>query len=416
VGYRARVIDSELESGLLRAGALQIIGPKSCGKTVTARQLAKSEIRIDTDPQVTPAMQADPRRLLLGETPRLLDEWQEQQILWNYVRHEVDDRQAKGQFILAGSAHPVEDVKLHSGAGRIEQLRMRPMTFLELGFSTGEVSLAALLKGEAPYSEPLAVNLKDLAEQIARGGWPGQLDASTHNALISNRSYLSMITEVDMSRVSGQRRDPSRVRSLLASYARNTAIPATVTTLTADAIGVESASTRETVMSYIDALSRLMIVEDLPAWNVHLRSRAALRQAPKRHLVDPSLAVAALGANVDALLNDLIFMGFLFESEVLRDLRVYAQPLEAKVSHYRDSNRNETDIILQVPDGAWAAFEVKLGFGGADEGATSLLRLAETVDTEKTGRCLGLTVITGLGFAHRRLDGVNVVPLATLAP
>jgi predicted AAA+ superfamily ATPase len=169
-------------------------------------------------------------------------------------------------------------------------------------------------------------------------------------------------------------------------------------------------------MSYIDALSRLMIVEDLPAWNVHLRSKAALRQAPKRHLVDPSLAVAALGANVDALLNDLIFMGFLFESEVLRDLRVYAQPLEAKVSHYRDSNRNETDIILQVPDGAWAAFEVKLGFGGADEGATSLLRLAETVDTEKTGRCLGLTVITGLGFAHRRLDGVNVVPLATLAP
>jgi predicted AAA+ superfamily ATPase len=159
-----------------------------------------------------------------------------------------------------------------------------------------------------------------------------------------------------------------------------------------------------------------MIVEDLPAWNAHLRSKASLRQTPKRHLVDPSLAVAALGAHVDALLDDLIFMGFLFESEVLRDLRVYAQPLEAKLSHYRDSNRNEADIILHMPDNSWAAFEAKLGFGGADEGAASLLRLAKTVDAEKTGRCLGLCVITGLGFAHRRPDGVNVVPLGTLAP
>jgi predicted AAA+ superfamily ATPase len=412
--YRQRVVDKELASSLERAGAVQIIGPKACGKTLSARQIAKSEIRVDTDPQVAAAMQTDPQRLLIGATPRLLDEWQEQQILWNYVRHEVDDRQAKGQFILAGSANPVEDIKLHSGAGRIERLAMRPMTWSEVGFSTKEVSLAALLRGDEPYSQPLGIKIADVAEQIARGGWPEQLEATTKNALVSNRRYLSLITEVDISRVSNKRRDPLRVQSLLASYARNTAIPATISTLTNDAVGKDTVSTRETVVDYIDALARLMIVEDLPAWNAHLRSKAALRQNPKRHLVDPSLAVAALDANIDALLDDLVFLGFLFESVVLRDLRVYAQALEAKLCHYRDSNRNETDIILQLPNNSWAAFEVKLGFGGADEGAASLQRLAKTVDEQKTGKLLALTVITGLGFAHRRPDGVNVVPLATL--
>jgi predicted AAA+ superfamily ATPase len=263
-----------------------------------------------------------------------------------------------------------------------------------LGFSIQEVSLAALLKGSEPYSEPLSIRLEDLAEQIARDGWPEHLEATTHNALISNRRYLSLITEVDISRVSNKRRDPLRVQSLLASYASNTATPATITTLTNDAIGEDTVSTRETVVDYIDALTRLMIVEDLPAWNAHLRSKATLRQIPKRHLTDPSFAVAALDANVDALLKDLVFLGFLFESTVVRDLRVYAQPLEAKLCHYRDSNRNEADIILQLPNNSWAAFEVKLGFGGADEGAASLKRLAATVDKEKTGCPLSQVVWT----------------------
>ncbi|MDR1184071.1 MAG: DUF4143 domain-containing protein [Coriobacteriales bacterium] len=416
MNYIKRVIDEELNLALRRTGGVQIVGAKSCGKTMSAQQVARSEVHIDIDPQVEIAMQTDPSRLLLGEVPRLLDEWQEQPALWNHVRHAIDSRQAKGQFVLTGSANPVESVKLHSGAGRIAKLVMRPMTWHEMGFSTGEVSLRSLLEGNPPNSATLGIGISDIAEQVARGGWPGQLAATTAEALANNRDYLSMIVEADISRVSERKRDPRRVRSLLASYARNAATPATITTLAEDAAGADGGLTRETVVDYIDALTRLMIVEELPAWNAHLRSKASLRQTPKRHLVDPSLAAAVLSADVDALLADLVLLGFLFESVVLRDLRVYAQPLEARLSHYRDSSRNEADIILQLPNGDWAAFEVKLGFGGANEGATSLLRVANAVDQSRTGKLLALTVITSLGFAHRRPDGVNVVPLATLMP
>jgi predicted AAA+ superfamily ATPase len=414
VKYLPRIVDEELQSHLKRLGAVLITGPKACGKTETARQAARSEIGFDTDPMVAQRMQIDPKRLLVGDTPRLLDEWQEQPLIWNYVRHEVDDRQTAGQFILAGSANPVEDAKLHSGAGRISRLRMRPMTWSETGFSNNAVSLKSLLAGKAPDSDTLAISLDDLAEWIARGGWPGQLDRSTPEVLANMRAYLSLIAEIDLSRVSNRRRDPVKVASLLRSYARNISTPASVTTLATDVSGDENIADRETVAEYIEALSRLMIVEDLPAFNAHLRSKAALRKTPKRHFVDPSLAVAALGIDVAALTQDLVYLGFLFESTVLRDLRVYAQSLEARLSHYIDSNRHEADIILQLPDNSWAAFEVKLAFSAADEGARSLLRLAEDIDTKRTGRLLALTVITGFGFAHRRPDGVNVVPLATL--
>jgi predicted AAA+ superfamily ATPase len=359
-------------------------------------------------------MQIDPKRLLVGDTPRLLDEWQEQALIWNYVRHEVDARQTTGQFILAGSANPVEDTKLHSGAGRISRLRMRPMTWSETGFSSNAVSLKSLLAGQTPDSDTLTLGLDDLAGQIARGGWPGQLGRSTPEALANMRAYLSLIAEVDISRVSNRRRDPEKVARLLRSYARNISTPASITTLASDVSGDRNIADRETVADYIEALSRLMIVEDLPAFNAHLRSKASLRKTPKRHFVDPSLAVAALGVDVAALAHDLIYLGFLFESSALRDLRVYAQSLEARFSHYIDSNRHEADIILQLPDNSWAAFEVKLAFSAADEGARSLLRLAEDIDVKKTGRLLALTVITGFGFAHRRPDGVHVVPLATL--
>jgi predicted AAA+ superfamily ATPase len=256
--------------------------------------------------------------------------------------------------------------------------------------------------------------LEDIAGHIARGGWPALHDKSLADALAENADYFSLLTEVDISRVSERRRDPVKVRSLLASYARNIATPASINTLTLDATGENNSLARNTVKDYIDALTRLMIIEDVPAWNAHLRSKAALRTAPKRHFVDPSLAVAALGADIDALLEDIVFLGFLFESEVVRDLRVFAQAFGATVCHYRDSKRRESDIILQMPNGDWAVFEVKLGFAASDEGAKALKRVLAEVDTQKTGRCLGLTVITGFGFAHRRADGVNVVPLATL--
>ena len=414
--YRPRVVDEELKKILGYAGAALIDGPKACGKTETARQVAKSEVQVDVDPDVKLILQTEPQRLLQGATPRLLDEWQEQPNLWNLVRHEIDNRQAKGQFVITGSANPAESAKLHSGAGRFARLRMRPMSWWELGASSGEVSLCELAAGVAPKSDKATITLEAIAQQIARGGWPGQLEADIQQALAMNRNYLSMIAEVDISRVSERRRDPIKVARLLQSYARNTAIPASVTTLASDAAGSDTPLNRETTSGYIDALSRLMIVEDLPAFNAHLRSRATLRTTPKRYLVDPSLAVAALGADVNALLGDLVFMGFLFEAEVVRDLRVYAQLHEGQLRQYRDSNKNEVDIVVQYPNNDWAAFEIKLAFAAADEGAASLLRMKENINVRKTGECLSLTVITGFGFAHRRADGVNVVPLATLRP
>jgi predicted AAA+ superfamily ATPase len=412
--YRTRVIDEELKTKLRVSGGVLMAGPKACGKTESARQIAKSEIRVDVDPTVELAMQTDPSILLLGETPRLIDEWQEQPQLWNLVRHEIDDRKLKGQFILAGSSKPVEETKMHSGAGRIARLRMRPMSWWESGISSGEVSLKALLAGYAPKSSATSHGLKNLAGYIVTGGWPELIGSSVDDARIWNRDYLTLLSEVDVSRVSNRKRDPVKVRRLLSSYARNTAIPASISTLATDTTGEDSDISRATASDYVDALSRLMIVEDLPAWNAHLRSKAELRTMPKRHLVDPAIAVAALNADVDALMKDLVFLGFLFESVVVRDLRIYGQAMEAEIAHYRDTSRREADIIMQFPDYSWAAFEVKLGLKGADEGAAALLKIARDVDGSKTGNCLGLTVITGFGFAHRRKDGVNVVPLSTL--
>jgi predicted AAA+ superfamily ATPase len=414
--YQPRVIDGELQQRLKRSGAVLISGPKGCGKTESARQLAKSEIRIDIDLRVPDAMQIDPGLLLRGDTPRLLDEWQEQPVLWNHVRREVDDRQAKGQFILTGSANPVEDVKMHSGAARISKLSMRPMSLWESGYSSGEVSLKDIVAGAHPTSKMCEHTLQDIIWNIIVGGWPTHIGKDFADAALDNADYVSLLADVDISRVSKRKRDPIKVRNLLKSYARNIAIPATVSTLAKDVIGDEDSIARATVNDYIETLTRLMIIEDLPAWNAHLRSKAELRTTPKRHFIDPSLAVAALGADLDALLNDVIFLGYLFESEVLRDLRIYSQPLRATVAHYKGSKRRESDIILQFPDSSWAAFEVKLGSKGADEGAKSLLRVASEIDTERTGKQLALTVITGFGFAHRRPDGVNVVPLATLRP
>ena len=412
--YLKRVIDGELHDCLRRSGAVLVTGPKACGKTESARQLAASEVRFDVDPNVPILMDTDPGVLLKGAVPRLLDEWQEHPQIWNHVRHAVDDRRETGQFILTGSANPAEKVRLHSGAGRISRLKMRPMSWWESGHSTGEVSLKALLDGEVPKSAIVDITLDQIIERIAIGGWPALVNKSSADALATNREYFSLITEVDISRVSERKRDPEKVRRLMVSYARNIAIATSVSTLAEDSLGEDSPLARKTVTDYIDALTRLMIIEDLPAWNTHIRSKTALRSTPKRHFCDPSLAVAALGANIESLSHDMAFLGFLFESEVLRDLRIFAQSLGADLWQYRDAKRRESDIIIQMPDGNWAAFEVKLGMGQADTGAQTLLRVAREIDTEKTGKCLALTVITGFGAAHRRSDNVNVVPLAVL--
>lgn len=397
-------------------GAVAIEGPKACGKTATARRIASSEALLDVDANARRAASVDPALVLSGATPRLIDEWQLEPALWNHVRRAVDDRGLPGQFILAGSAVPADDITRHTGAGRITRLRMRPMTLFEVGVSGGEISLARLLDGAASRSQDAPTQITDLAREIAIGGWPGFRGLEPAEALRAVRDYLEEIRRVDVSRVEDRRRDPGRIGALLRSLARNNSTYASVATLARDTAGADGALKDETASEYLDALTRLMVVEDQPAWAPHLRSRYALRRAAKRHFVDPSLAVAALRATPERLLRDMRLLGFLFESLVVRDLRVYAQAADAQVLQYRDSNGLEVDAIVEHADGRWAAFEVKLGAGQVDEAAANLKRFARQIDTASSGAPATLGVIVGTGYGYVREDGIGVIPIGALGP
>jgi predicted AAA+ superfamily ATPase len=414
--YRPRVVDSELAQRLKAVGAVVVEGPKACGKTATARQLAASEVLLDVDASARQALAVDPALVLDGPTPRLLDEWQVEPAIWNHVRRAIDDRGRSGQFVLTGSAVPADDVTRHTGAGRIARLRMRPMSLFEVGRSSGRISLAGLLDGQIEPCPDPGLAVADLAEEIAIGGWPGLRDRQAPNVLSALRGYLDEIARVDVSRVDTARRDPDRVTRLLRSLARNTATRAAATTLAADAGGSDGPLKDDTVRDYLRVLDRLMVVEDQPAWAPHLRSKHRLRTAPKRHFVDPSLAVAALRTTPERLLHEIITLGFLFESLVVRDLRVYAQPADAQVLQYRDSGGLEADAIVEARDGRWMAFEVKLGQRHVDEAAAALLRFAGRVDTARCGEPALLGVIVATGYGYRREDGVAVVPIGALGP
>jgi predicted AAA+ superfamily ATPase len=416
VPYLPRVVDAELDARLAAAGAVVIEGPKASGKTETARQRATSSVLLDVDENARRAAAVDPSLVLEGSTPRLIDEWQVEPRLWNQVRRAVDDRGVPGQFVLTGSSVPADDVARHTGAGRFSFLRMRPMTLFETGHTNGAVSLAAVLAGEPPRSDDPGLTVADLAARITSGGWPAQHGRRVVDAARAARDYLEQVRQVDVSRVAGSRRDPARIERLLRSLARNTATEVAVTVLAADAGGGDGPLDRHTVAEYLNILDRLMIIEDQPAWAPHLRSRANLRTSPKRHFVDPSLAVAALGAGPDRLLGDLNLLGLLFESLVIRDLRVLAQPLDGQVLHYRDNYGVEADAVVQLADGRWAAFEIKLGAGLVDEGAEALLRFRSAVDTRKSGEPAVLGVIAGTGFGYVRPDGIAVIPVGALAP
>ena len=407
--YRARLADHELRQRLGAAGAVVIEGPKACGKTATARQAAASEVLLDVDANARRAAAIDPALVLAGAAPRLIDEWQTEPAIWNHVRRAVDDRARPGQFILTGSAVPADDVTRHTGAGRLTRLRLRPMSLFETGRSSGAVSLRALLAGAAPRSAESALSIEELAGQVCRGGWPGNLQRSVNQALQANRAYLDEIRRVDVGRVDETRRDPAKVGDLLRSFARNVATYAAASTMAADL-------NNHTADAYLTALERLMIVEDQPAWAPHLRSRSRLRGAPKRHFVDPSLAVAALRADPDRLLRDLAWFGFLFESLVVRDLRVYAQHRDAEVLQYRDNTGLEVDAIVQAADGTWAAFEVKLGAGMIDAAAATLLRFAKRVDPARSRAPAALAVIVAGGYGYVRGDGIGVIPIGALGP
>jgi len=308
---------------------------------------------------------------------------------------------------------PRDDARRHSGAGRFIHVRMRPMTLAEAGFSSGRVSLAAVLAGERVAAPDPGLAVGDLAERIVTGGWPGNLGLTPTQAMRANAGYLDDTCRVDVSRADGIRRDPAGVRALLDSLARNVACPVTVEVLAAEA-GADRAMKTETVRAYLAALERLMITDDVPAWKPSLRSRTRLRGAAIRHLADPSLAAAALNAGPDALLGDLKLMGLLFESLVIRDLRVYADAVGGRQYHYRDAVGLEADAVIELPGGGWAAFEVKLGSSPAvvDGAAANLIRLRDRV----AGRPpVALAVITATGWALTRLDGVLQIPVGALA-
>ena len=415
--YLPRTADREMRELLHATGCVVIEGVRGCGKTTTAREFAASEVLLDIDEDARHLAEADPAEVLKGPPPRLIDEWQLQPRVWNHVRRAVDGRRAPGQFILTGSAIPADDATRHTGMRRIVRLRLRPMSLHEADRSSGAISLKRLLEGEPPSAGEHAIAIGEVAELICRGGWPESADWPLARALRANRGQVDEVARVDIRAADGVRRDPQRVRLLLRSLARNVGTAVAASKLAADPGGRDDGAIKpHTAADYLNALERTMIVENQPAWATHLRSRAVLRKRPIRHFVDPSLAVAALGANPDRLVRDFKFLGLLFESMVVRDLRVYGQAADAEVFHYRENGRLEVDAVVQAHDGRWAAFEVKLGPRRVEEGARNLLRLAERVDQRVVGPPMALGVIVASGYGYTRPDGVGVIPIGALGP
>ncbi|MDR1418039.1 MAG: DUF4143 domain-containing protein [Endomicrobium sp.] len=412
--YHKRIVDDLLKDNLEASGAVWVRGIKSCGKTETAKRFANSVLQVDIDPNVAVTMSVSPSELLVGDTPRLFDEWQTQPKLWDYIRHEVDNRQKKGQFILTGSATPDDNARTHSGVGRFTIINMRTMSWIEQGLSSGSVSLKDLVLGGKKIKQDLQTHteLSVIIETLARGGWPALIGMSNNKFSAVNNAYFEQLTETDMSKVSGIRRDPVKVKALLASLARNIATPVDSSTLIAD-MG-EGSATKPTVYDYLETLERIMVLENQPAWRTHIRSSASLRKTPKRHFADTSIAVAALKLDLSTIRNDLKYVGFLFESLVYHDIKVYAERNYLGVSYYRDSYDREIDIIVSGFGGKWAAFEVKLGVGDIDSAVENLKTIAQDIDTSKILPPSSLNIITGTGYTYTRSDGINVISLASL--
>ena len=417
-GYRPRVADTAVAERLDSAGAVLIEGPKGCGKTWTALRRARSAVRFDADAAARRLVTVSPEAVLEGAPPRLLDEWQLAPEIWNLVRHACDRSAEAGRFLLTGSTAPADDIVRHSGAGRIARVRLRPMSLYESGASTGLVSLGRLLEGEPIDPGASETGFRDVCNAICTGGWPWLNGSSPATAQRSLRDYLDEVRRLDVGDRSQRARNPVLVEKLLISLARNTATTAPNSRLASDADS-ERPLNHQTVRAYLDALTRLFVVEDLPAWPTHLRSRARLTKSPKRHFVDPSLAAAALRAGPDALVADLDTCGLLFESLAVRDLRVYADTHECDLYHHRlDSGLEADAVIRRRYTGEWIAAEMKLSHSPdvIDAAARSLLRVADSVDTTKAGPQAALLVITPTGYAYTRPDGVAVAPLTTLGP
>ena len=419
--YKKRIADEILKRKLEGKGAVLIEGPKWCGKTTPAEQVAASILYMD-DPekkeQNISMSELNPKRLLKGETPRLIDEWQIAPKLWDTIRFEVDHRSELGQFVLTGSAVPVDTKEItHSGTGRFTWLMMRPMSLYESGDSSGEVSLKDLFDGNIDVDGFSELNIERLAFLVCRGGWPQAVDMRDEIALDQAMDYLDAVIHSDINRTDNVQKNPDKVRRLMRSYARNQGTQAPNTELAKDVQGNDVAPLyEETIASYINALKKIFVIEDMPSWNPNLRSKTAIRSSDTRYYIDPSIAVAALGVGPNDLINDLKTFGFLFETLCVRDLRVYAEALNGDVFHYRDKNGLECDAVIHLKNGKYGLVEIKLGGDKLiEEGAKSLKTLASKINTEEMKNPSFLMVLTGTGdYAYRRHDGILVVPIGCL--
>ena len=419
--YKKRIADRILKNKLEGKGAILIEGPKWCGKTTTAEQLASSVLYMD-DPQRKNQnimmSEINPGRLLQGSTPRLIDEWQLAPKLWDAIRFEVDHRKELGQFILTGSAVPPDTQEItHSGTGRFSWFTMRPMSVYESGESTGEVSLRELFNSPETIDGESDVDIEKLAFMVCRGGWPQSLELKYNVALQQAFDYSDAVVNWDINRADGVRKNKERVKRLMRSYARNQGSQVSISTIRQDIIvNDESDISEDTVSAYLNALRKIFVIEDMPAWNPNLRSKTAIRTSDTRYFIDPSIATASLGIGPQDLINDLKTFGLMFETLCVRDLRVYAEALDGNVYHYRDKENLECDAVVHLRNGTYGLIEIKLGGNKLiEEGAANLKTLNSKLDTEKMKSPSFLMILVGTGeFAYRRDDGIYVVPVGCL--
>ena len=419
--YRKRIADEILMQKLEGKGAVLIEGPKWCGKTTTAEQLAASVLYMDEPEkkeQNISMSELNPKRLLTGSVPRLIDEWQLAPKLWDAIRFEVDHRGELGQFVLTGSAVPPDTKEItHSGTGRFTWLTMRPMSLYESGDSTGDVSLKELFTGSTEIDGVSTLSIERLAFLVCRGGWPQAVDMREEIALDQAMDYYDAVVHSDINRADNVQKNPDKVRRLMRSYARNQGGQVPNTVLAQDVTANDEASiSEETVASYLDALRKIFVVEDLPSWNPNLRSKTAIRSSDTRYYIDPSIAAAALGIGPNDLINDLKTFGFLFETLCIRDLRVFADSINGKVYHYRDKDGQECDAVIHLRNGQYGLVEIKLGGEKLiEEAAKSLKSMEAKIDTDKMNTPSFMMILTGTGdYAYCRQDGVLVVPIGCL--
>ena len=415
--YKKRFADVASKNAIETFGAVVIEGAKAVGKSTSAIHIAASSVSLDSSPELAALAQTSPGVVLAGQVPRLVDEWQLAPNLWNAVRHEADRRGSPGQFILTGSATPTDEITLHSGAGRFGRIRLRTMSLAETGHSTTQVNFRDLFSRGRKIGGLGGPEIPQIARLVVQGGWPLVMGMTEEQSSLYLRSYLEDTARLDV----GNRTDRQRVQSLIRALARNLATETAIrrlmneSQLTEPELSEDAGVSVPTVRKYLDSLTRIFILEELPAWSTHIRSSVRQRVSPKWHFLDPSLAASALGVNSARLLTEPKTLGFFFESLAIRDLRIYAEALGGNVSYYRDETGLEVDAVAELPDGKWAGFEIKLGGEQfVNEGATNLKKLRDKLAEQRQRDLMSLNVVTAGNTSYSRDDGVNVIALGHL--